>query len=181
VGEVVYYGELKTTIDDKSRVTIPSRMRQTMRVLKHSDWYMTCGYDGCIFLYPEQEWQRVLEHFNQFGPLDPRALDFRRLLFSSVSEAVLDGQGRMQLVPYLREHAGLEPRQEAVIIGVGRHIEIWSVPAWRAFREQREAQLKELAGDISPPRLGQGRAVAAIGDDTDNTSNVPSEGERART
>lgn len=168
----MYYGETKTTIDDKARITVPARLRQTMGVLKHSDWYMACGYDHCIFLYPHQEWQKVVDHFGHYAPMDPYALDFRRLLFGSVTEVALDGQGRMPLAPYLRDHAGLQPRTEAVVVGVGEHIEIWNLEAWRAFREAREPQLKDMARGISAVPSDQGRAVVAVGAGTDNTSDL---------
>ncbi len=141
----MYYGESTTRLDDKGRITVPAKMRQTMDVLKHSDWYMTRGYDHCIFLYPHPEWVKIAEQLGQFSPMDPRALDFRRLLFGSVAEVSPDRQGRIPVAPYLREHAGLDLKEEAVVIGVGEHVEIWNAQAWRNFRESKDDEYKAIS------------------------------------
>ena len=144
----VYYGEATTKLDDKARITVPAKMRQTMQVLKHSDWYMTRGYDHCIFLYPHPEWEKIREKMGEFSPMDPRALDFRRLLFGSVTEVKPDGQGRVPVPAYLREHARLDDRDEAVVLGVGEHIEIWSAALWRKFRESTDEAYKTMGERI---------------------------------
>lgn len=177
----MYYGETRTVIDEKSRITIPARMRETMRARKHSDWYMGCVFDRCLFLIPHEEWQRVTAYFDPFEPLDPSTLEFRRLLFGSVTEVALDGQGRVPLAVHQREHAGLQPKGEAIVVGVGSHIEIWNPEAWRTFTEDRDARLKRMAWNMRAGSAAPEGAVAAVGDGTDNTSNVRSEGERAPT
>lgn len=144
----MYYGEATSRLDDKARITVPARMRQTMDVLKHRDWYMTRGYDHCIFLYPHPEWERIRQQVGKFSPMDPRALDYRRLLYGSVAEVAPDRQGRIPVAPHLREHAGLDAKDEAVIIGVGEHIEIWSATAWRAFRESNDETFKAMGERI---------------------------------
>ncbi|MFP4501584.1 MAG: division/cell wall cluster transcriptional repressor MraZ [Candidatus Hydrogenedentota bacterium] len=141
----MYYGESTTRLDEKGRITLPAKMRQTMDVHKHSDWYMTRGYDHCIFLYPHPEWIKIADQLGQFSPMDPRALDFRRLLFGSVAEVSPDRQGRIPMPPYLRDHAGLDLKEEAVVVGVGEHIEIWSARRWRDFRESKDEEYKAMA------------------------------------
>ena len=163
----MYYGEATTTLDDKGRITVPARMRQTMEVLKHSDWYMTRGYDHCIFLYPHPLWMKILDQLGQFPPMDPRSLDFRRLLFGSVAEVAPDRQGRIPLPSYLREHAGLELKQEAVVVGVGGHIEIWGAEAWRSFRDGKYADFKSMGEKMWNVEAGV-------------PMRNPSEGERVR-
>lgn len=140
----MYYGESASMLDEKGRITVPARMRQTMEVLKHSDWYMTRGYDHCLFLFPHPFWEQILEQLGQFSPMDPRALDFRRLLYGSVAEVSPDRQGRIPVPAHLREHAFLELKQEAIVLGVGGHIEIWNAGAWRAFRDGSYADFKVM-------------------------------------
>jgi MraZ protein len=154
----VYYGESTTRLDDKGRITVPAKTRQTMDVLKHRDWYMTRGYDHCIFLFPHPEWQKLTGQLGQFSPMDPRALDFRRLLFGSVSEVAPDRQGRIPVAAYLRDHAGVDLKEEAVVVGVGEHIEIWNAEAWRNFRESKDDEYKAM-GEWMAVRSGEGNNI----------------------
>jgi len=59
---------------------------------------------------------------------DPSIRQLRRLMFAAASEVQLDRIGRTLIPQFLREFAGLET--EAVIVGVGEAIEIWSPEAW---------------------------------------------------
>ena len=82
--------------------------------------------------------------------MDAKALDFRRLFFSSVTEVQPDGQGRMSVAPHLREYAGLD--KEAVLIGVDDHLELWDRDRWRGFQADREAEYKEMAAPVFDQR-----------------------------
>lgn len=152
----MYYGEAQTVLDDKGRITLPARFRQTMSVLKHSDWYMTRGFDRCIFLFPHEEWTKIRGQIGRFASMDPAALDFRRMLFGSVTETGVDRQGRMPVAANLRKHANLQ--KDVVVIGVEDHLEIWSKEAWDAFQDGKEAEYKDMAA-----RLCGGNPGAAAG------------------
>jgi MraZ protein len=155
----VYFGESTSKIDDKGRITVPRRIRDTMDVLGHAIWYMTRGFDGAVFLFPKEEWDKIRQQARQFSSMDAKVLDFRRLFFSSVAEAKPDAQGRMAVPPHLREHAGIE--KEAVLIGVDDHLELWSKEGWRAFVERREQEYKQMAAPIFAPEAASGSESAS--------------------
>src|SRR5690606_9613358 len=115
-GNGMYYGESQTVLDDKSRITVPRRVRETMEYEGHLQWFMTRGFDEAIFMFPRPEWDKIREQAKRFASMDAQALDFRRMFFGSVAEARPDRQGRMPVPQHLREHAGLD--REAVLIGV---------------------------------------------------------------
>jgi len=142
----VYYGESQTVLDDKGRITVPRRIRETMDVLGHAIWYMTRGFDGSIFMFSREEWMKIQAQLNRHSLMNPKALDFRRLFLGSVAEARPDRQGRMAIPPHLREYAGLD--REAVLLGVGDHLELWSRDAWRAFQQRNESEFKEMATQL---------------------------------
>lgn len=142
----MYFGEASTVLDDKGRITVPRRLRETMKVLGHVLWYMTRGFDGSIFLFPREEWDKIRNQAKKYSSMDARAIDFRRLFFGSVAEVRPDRQGRMAVPPHLRAHAGLD--KDAVLIGVDDHLELWSRDGWRAFQENRDPDYKEMAGEL---------------------------------
>ena len=110
---------------------------------------MTRGFDNCVFMFHRDAWNRIRQQADRYSSMNARALDFRRLFFGSVAEGRPDRQGRVAVPSHLREHAGLgEEANEAVVIGVDDHLEIWSLNAWRAFQKSKEAEFKEMATQL---------------------------------
>lgn len=142
----MYFGEAQTAVDDKGRIKVSRRFRETMNVLGHNLWYMTRGYDGSIFLFPRQEWEKIRAEARTRSTMDARAIDFRRMFFGSVAEVQPDGQGRLLVPQHLREYAGLG--KDAVLIGVDDHLELWSREAWRAFQDGNEDSYKHMAAEL---------------------------------
>ncbi len=162
----MYLGEYSTSLDDKGRVIMPRRFRETMNVLGHAVWYMTRGFDRSIFLFHHEEWQKIRTQAAKYSSMNAKALDFRRMFFGSVAEVKPDAQGRMQIPAHLREFAGLE--KEAVLIGVDDHLELWGKEQWRAFQEQNEATYKEMATQLF---MGHEDAVGAAAEGGSEDAN----------
>ena len=53
----MFMGEYNHTIDAKGRLIIPSRFREQLG----SEFVVTKGLDGCLFVYPNEEWARIEE------------------------------------------------------------------------------------------------------------------------
>jgi len=156
----MYLGEFSSTLDEKGRITVPRPFRVTMEANGHYVWYMTRGFDRCVAIYNQEEWNKLRGQMAERGPMHTGALDFRRMLFGSVAEVKPDGQGRMTVPPHLREYAGLD--KDAVLLGVDDHLELWSKESWRAFQEKMEPQYREMAVALFEPE-GDTAAVAAPG------------------
>lgn len=144
--EIVYFGTAETVLDDKYRVTVPRRFRETMEVLGHAVWFLTQGFDRSISLFPQAEWNQIRKQANQYSAMNARAQDFRRLLFASATEVRPDRQGRIPIPAHLRTYAGLE--RDAILIGVDDHLELWSRDAWSGFQQQHEPEFKGMAAQL---------------------------------
>lgn len=72
---------------------------------------------------------------------DARA--FARFFNSAASEVEFDKQGRINITPTLREHAGLV--KNCRVIGVNDRIEIWDEERWKAYIAETEENFEELA------------------------------------
>ncbi|MBI2425531.1 MAG: division/cell wall cluster transcriptional repressor MraZ [Candidatus Hydrogenedentes bacterium] len=142
----MYYGETQTALDDKGRLNVPIHFRKVMEDNDHETWFLTRGFDGAIFLFNLQKWQSLVDSGQEFSPLDPRMLDFRRLFLGSVAKVKRDKAGRLAIPSYLREYAGID--RDAVLLGVEDHLELWSKTNWVAFQQQQMAQYKAMAGDL---------------------------------
>ncbi|MGI6458845.1 MAG: division/cell wall cluster transcriptional repressor MraZ [Candidatus Hydrogenedentales bacterium] len=158
----MYFGEYTVKVDDKGRLTVPSRLRQVMEVEGDAVWYLTQGFDGCISVYPRDEWRRIRSQVNRYSSMNAKALAFRRLFFSSMGEAKIDGQGRMAIPIHLRELGKINTDTDAILIGVDDHLEIWNFERWRGFQSGHDAVYKEMAALISMGEEMQGVGPAAM-------------------
>jgi MraZ protein len=138
-------GEYKHSLDQKSRVSLPSKFRGELgrRVV------LTRGLDNCLFLYPVKEWQRISSRLAErgFGQADTRG--FNRFLFSGAADIRVDSIGRILIPDFLKEFAGLS--SEVVFAGVHNRVELWNEQAWDAYKQRIEKQgevLAEKLGDI---------------------------------
>lgn len=135
----MFIGEFTHALDAKGRVSIPSKFRESLGEL----FYITKGLDNCLFVFPEEEWKLFEEKLKALPMTNKNARAFVRLFFSGASECELDKQGRILIPQTLREHASIE--REAVIIGTGTRIEIWSQEGWTGYIDPENIDYDEIA------------------------------------
>ena len=94
-------GEFQHTLDVKGRVFMPARFRDDfgLRVV------ITKGLDGCLNVYSQEEWQKLLEKVNTLPMAKARSV--QRFFFAAADEQEHDRQGRVLLAQGLREYAGI--------------------------------------------------------------------------
>lgn len=135
----MFLGEYQHSIDEKGRVIMPARFRDQLG----DKFIITRGLDGCLFVYPMDEWLK-LSHEVQNLPLARKdARFFSRLLFSGAAEGECDKQGRVSIPNNLREYALVQ--KDVVIIGVSTRLEIWSVENWAQVNDEAADKYEELA------------------------------------
>lgn len=122
--EQMFLGQYRHTLDNKGRLTIPARFRE----LLEDGAYITQGFDRNLRLLTEETFQATFEKVNKLSMTNPAARELRRLIFSNASRVEADRVGRVLIPQFLREIAGLE--SEAVFVGTGDGVEIWSPEAW---------------------------------------------------
>ena len=140
-------GEYEHTIDEKNRVTLPVRFRDSFP----DGLVVTRGMDGCLYAYAAANWERLVE--SRLASLDLLSRDDRmiqRYFFSAAVEAVPDKQGRIMLPAPLLEHASLG--REVVVAGVHDHLEIWDRATWRALVKEVEGRVEDVAERLAAKR-----------------------------
>lgn len=116
----MFMGEYNHTIDIKGRLIIPSKFREILG----DEFVVTKGLDGCLFVYPNEEWQAFEEKLKTLPLTNKDARKFTRFFLAGAASVEVDKQGRILLPYVLREFADLE--KEVVLIGVANRIEIWN-------------------------------------------------------
>jgi len=120
----MFMGEYNHTIDAKGRLIIPSKFREVLG----DEFVVTKGMDGCLFVFDNKEWQAFEEKLHTLPMMDKEARQFTRYFLAGAASVEVDKQGRILLPGVLREFADIT--KDAVLIGVGRRIEIWSKDRW---------------------------------------------------
>ena len=121
----MFMGEYNHTIDAKGRMIVPSKFREQLG----DQFVVTKGLDGCLFVYPDDEWKSIEEKFRSVPLTTKDARKFSRFFFAGAASCEIDKQGRILLPQILREFAGLE--KDVVLVGVLSRIEIWSKDKWQ--------------------------------------------------
>jgi len=145
-GAVVFYGEYEHSLDEKGRLTIPSRIREAMKQGGVTGFMVTRGLDECLFLFPLQQWQAHVEKLQSLPLVKGNARRFTRMFYSGASECSPDRQGRIFVPPNLREHAHIE--KDVVIIGVQNRLEMWDKSRWEAFSRESKESYEQIAEEL---------------------------------
>ncbi len=138
-------GEYSHSIDAKGRLIIPSKFREILG----DDFVITKGLDGCLFLYPINEWQDFERKLRTLPLMNKSARDFSRYFLGSAVDGGLDKQGRVLLSSALRKFAELE--KDVVLVGMLNRVEIWNEANWNKHNTEVEADMDEitnLMGDL---------------------------------
>ena len=135
----MFLGEYQHSIDEKGRLIMPARFREQLG----EKFIITRGLDGCLFVYPMEEWQKLATEVQNLPLAKRDARTFTRILFSGATEAECDRQGRVSLPASLREYANIQ--KDVVTIGVSDRIEIWSDQLWQEINSTAGERFEELA------------------------------------
>ncbi|MGC9605783.1 MAG: division/cell wall cluster transcriptional repressor MraZ [Minisyncoccia bacterium] len=134
-------GEYRHTIDDKNRLSLPSKFRKEMG----ETVMVTPGLDSCLFIFTVKEWERISGHLSagESSILQADNRGFNRFLLGGAVEAEVDAVGRMLIPEHLRERARL--KTSVVFIGVRDRVELWDEAVWDEYRRGVEAKADRLA------------------------------------
>lgn len=120
----MFMGEYNHTVDAKGRLIVPSKFREQLG----DEFVVTKGLDGCLFVYENTEWKILEEKLKALPLTNANARKITRFFLAGATLCEVDKQGRILLPAVLREFAGIE--KDAVMVGVGNRIEIWSKESW---------------------------------------------------
>jgi MraZ protein len=140
----MFFGETAINLDAKGRLAVPMRYREDLKAQCGNRMVLTySAFDaGALWLYLENEWQRVRDEVMALPSFDSSHRGLQRRLVGSAMAVEPDGSGRILLPPSLREVTGLEKR--VVMLGMGSRFEIWNENTLNQKRAE-EANLDELA------------------------------------
>lgn len=137
----MFMGEYHHTIDDKGRITIPSKLRYELG----EEFVITKGLDGCLFIYTKEEFENITKKYKEL-PNTKDARNYLRFFLSGAIMSTFDKQGRININKPLMEYASLV--KDCVIIGVNERLEIWSKDKWEEFLKVNSSMISDIADNL---------------------------------
>jgi len=126
-----FLGQYTHSLDDKGRLIVPSAYRDGLK----GGLVLTRGTHRYLNLFPLDKWEaltRDLEALPVYTHGRPASL--RRLILSYAVQTVPDSHGRVRIPDHLRAFAQID--DQAVLAGVGGHVEIWTPMLWQQMMDQ---------------------------------------------
>jgi MraZ protein len=116
-------------------MAIPTRYREELQDCCERQLVVTVavnerciGENGCLWLYPLPEWEKVEQTISKLSTLNPMAGNLRRFLIGNATECEMDAQGRLMLPEMLRKFAAMD--KKIVLLGQLNKFEVWNEDAW---------------------------------------------------
>ena len=139
-GTTHFLGQFEHGIDDKNRLFLPARFRQSAS----ESFVLIQGLEPCLLLLPLPAWETLASRLEML-PLENKSAEraVRRALLSSAAEAETDGQGRVLIPHHLKEYAGI--RRDVIVIGLLRYAEVWAKENWDLYRHKAQSALHKAS------------------------------------
>jgi MraZ protein len=116
---MAFFGRFDHSLDERGRVAVPARFREELR----GGW-VTGHPAGFLLMYPQPEWEAMTAEL-RYDPIAQSGYSgYLRRLYAASQEISWDSQGRILLLPHLRQHAGLSAN--VVFVGVNNVVEVHS-------------------------------------------------------
>ena len=136
-------GSYFRTLDEKSRLAIPKRLRDAFGNPDSAIMYLAPGTDGSLALYTEDGFSLLGSQLGQGSPTGQDVQAFSRLFYSQAQLLELDKQGRMRVPTELAQYAGLH--KDVVLLGVRDHLEIWDRAKWDEYLAAKQPHYDQIA------------------------------------
>lgn len=141
-----FKGSYEYSVDNKGRVNIPSRLRKYVSPEANDTFIITRGYERCLFVYPQDEWNKLEQSIRNLTPTNPKHRYFMRTLLEQATESQLDGQSRITIPKDLLRLAGIE--NDVLILGVLERLELWSPDIYKEYQKSQEESYESVAQSV---------------------------------
>ena len=138
----MFIGEYHHSIDEKGRLIVPAKFREELG----NSFIVTRGIENCLFVYPMNEWKKIVNKLETLPFTKRDAREFMRFFLSGASEAEFDKQGRINITSPLISYANLT--KDCVVIGTGDRLEIWSLENWSTFFNSAKDNMSDIAENL---------------------------------
>ena len=144
----MFRGQFRHNLDDKGRLILPAKFRDKIG----EGAVITIGFEKCITIYPEQEWEKLQKSLVSMPEANKMVRSLSRVINGNASDVEIDKQGRVKIPDYLLDNANIT--KECCIVGVNTTIEIWDATTWLNIENEGKESFEENAEKLSSFLMG---------------------------
>ncbi|HEX3075061.1 MAG TPA: division/cell wall cluster transcriptional repressor MraZ [Ignavibacteriales bacterium] len=143
----MFIGSFTYSLDAKSRVAIPAKLRKYVNPEANDTFILTRGTSQCIDVYPLDKWNELVQHkLNKLDSFDPKEAMFLRMFLQKAAEDSLDAQSRLIIPQNLVEFAKIE--KEVFILGAINRIELWNPAIYEKYLNDQTESFENIAKEV---------------------------------
>ena len=142
----MFSGSFLYSLDSKNRLSIPAKLRKNLLPESKDSFVITQGFEKCLDLYPQDEWQNIATRLRQLNPFDPEQRKFIRTFLQYASDVEMDNQARIILPQNHIQIAGIE--KEVFILGSMDKIELWNPKIYENYISSSPENYEQLAAKV---------------------------------
>jgi MraZ protein len=143
----MFNGHYINSINEKGRLSIPSRFRDFLSGCEVDNFIITKSFDQCLVAYSPEEWEKTVKKASSLSSVRMADKVYKRHVMGSAEECQLDAQGRILIPASLREYAGL--KKKCLCVGVGERFEIWDKDTYDAFMQEAMKDRTTFAEELA--------------------------------
>jgi MraZ protein len=137
-----FKGKYEHSVDEKGRVSLPSKIRKNLAPEAMDSFVVTRGYESSLDLYPLDIWNLFEEQLrSQLNVHREEDRLYIRTLMRWAQDVELDKQSRIMIPSEHMNFAGIST--QVVIAGAFDKIELWSPENFRQYHERNAEQSYE--------------------------------------
>jgi MraZ protein len=136
-------GKYYHALEQKGRLSIPKAFRTQIS----SPAILTLGLDSCLFLFPESQWQVVIQEAGSLPFTKKNTRDWTRLLANNAQSVEFDRLGRILVPDHLKSYAKLD--KQIVIVGSINRVEIWDQQQYHTYLDTIQDQAVAIAESLT--------------------------------
>ena len=152
----MFQGHVNTTIDDKGRIILPAKFRKHILPEANNSMNVTLGRDNCLWLFPSNEWSKVLASISSTDPYSDEDVELRRRMLFNSDDLSIDSQHRILIPQEMTTMTGIG--KEVLMIGQIERIELWDPATFEKYIKSRpdsyENVMKRVMSKVysNPPK-----------------------------
>jgi MraZ protein len=139
-------GEFECKLDAKGRFMLPAALKRQIVPEAQEKFVVNRGFEGCLVLYPMNEWQKETARFQRLNLFVAKNRKFYRQFHNGATELSLDNIGRLLLPKTLATYAGID--KDVVLFAYANRIEIWSKDKYEQVMNEDLDNFSDLAEDV---------------------------------
>jgi MraZ protein len=149
----MFSGTYFHTLDSKSRLIIPSKIREKIDISRDGQGFViTCWFDSCLSMTTPMNWEMMVKEWEKIPVTDQSGRDVVRLLLARTHEVLCDSHGRILIPEVLRESARIQ--KDVALLGVGKRIELWDKATWLSRELSLASNMEKLAQGLNVRLFG---------------------------